>query len=36
MVIKKKFSIAIVDIERIGDVNNIILKYTTTIQQYST
>ncbi len=36
MVIKKKFSIAIVDIEKIEDVNNVLLKYTTTIQQYST
>ena len=36
MVIKKKFSIAIVDIEKIEDVNNIILKFTTATQQYST
>lgn len=36
MVVKKKFSLAIVDIEKIDDINNIIIQYAGYIQQYST
>lgn len=36
MVIKNKFSIAIVDIEKIAEINKVILKYTPNLQQYST
>ena len=36
MVIKKNFSLAIVDIEKIEEINKIVIKYETQIQQYST
>ena len=36
MVIKKNFSIAIVDIERIAEINDIIIKYASSFKQYST
>ncbi|MBQ2652808.1 MAG: hypothetical protein IJF83_04570 [Methanobrevibacter sp.] len=36
MVVKKTFSLAIVDIDKIDDINKIILKYAGYIQQYST
>lgn len=36
MAVKKKFSLAIVDIEKIDEINKIIIKYATAIQQYST
>ena len=36
MVTKKNFSLAIVDIEKIDDINEIVIKYATQIQQYST
>ena len=32
----KRFSVAIVDIEKIEEVNEVIVKYATSIQQYST
>ena len=36
MSVKKKFSIAIVDVEKIDEINNIIIKYGFDLQQYST
>ena len=36
MAIKRKYSLAIVDIEKIDEINKIITKYTTDIEQYST
>lgn len=36
MAIKKKYSIAIVDIGKIDEINKIVIKYATTIKQYST
>lgn len=36
MAIKKKFSIAIVDVEKIDEINQIIIKYSTDMLQYST
>ena len=36
MVIKKNYSLAIVDIEKIGEINKVIAKYTSNVQQYST
>lgn len=36
MVFKRKFSIAIVDIEKIEEVNKIIIGHATSLQQYST
>ena len=35
MVIKNKYSIAIVDIEKIKEINQVILKYATAVRQYS-
>ena len=35
MVIKRNFSLAIVDIERIGEINKVIIKYATHVQEYS-
>lgn len=35
MAIKRKYSLAIVDIEKIDEINKIITKYTTDIEQYS-
>ena len=36
MVVKRKFSVGIVDIEKIEEINNIILKYAAFIEQHST
>lgn len=36
MAIKRKFSLAIVDIEKITEINGVVLKYATDIKQYST
>ena len=36
MVLKKNFSIAIVDIEKIGEINKVLIKYATSIREYST
>lgn len=36
MAVKKKFSIAIVDVEKIDEINQIIIKYSTDTLQYST
>ena len=36
MFIERKFSIAIVDIEKIDEINEIIIRYSTFIKQYST
>lgn len=36
MSVKKKFSLAIVDVEKIDEINTIILKYGFDLQQYST
>lgn len=36
MVVKKNFSLAIVDIDKIEEINNVITKYATQVQQYST
>lgn len=36
MVVKRKFSVGIVDIEKIEEINNIILKYAASIEQHST
>ena len=35
MVLKKNFSIAIVDIEKIGEINKVLIKYATSIREYS-
>ena len=36
MVVKRKFSVGIVDIDKIEEINNIILKYASSIEQHST
>ena len=35
MVVKKNYSLAIVDIDKIEEINNVIIKYATQVQQYS-
>ena len=35
MVVKKNFSIAIVDIEKINEINKIIMRYATSVKEYS-
>lgn len=36
MAVKRKFSIAIVDVEKIREVNDVIIRYAVNVQQYST